>query len=305
MSIGYDKALFTFALGVLLCSAAGYLLSGQQRRVVGELQDLPRVDRRYQPLEQPARLSGALADWKAPNSQSWNPKAIFEVFTPPLIYYHRDANTFSLTPPLSAGAAGEGFGMELVGIERELYRIQLGGFALGPGPDVGGPIVLLYNEETGQLLLARRGQRFAQEQFALLDFQARKFFKEQPDGSRILFEDISCHIFDERLNEKVALSSTGKRRIRHADAIFRASVDASRIFKVREGESFEVNGQKFIVRTVDPKTQTVEIEKLSGRQEEPHIQVLTLVQASAGAEKLLSVPAEHPNGPDAPAYLFP
>lgn len=267
-----------------------------------KLQDLPEVDRRSRLVEQPARPTWALADWKAPNSQSWNPKAIFEVFTPPLIYYHKEANTFSLTPP---GDTGKDFGVELVGIERELYRIQLGGFALGPSSDVGGPIVLLYNEETGQLLRARRGQRFAQAQFALLDFQARKFFKEQPDGSRILFEDISCHIFDERLNEKVALSTTGKRRIRHADAIFRTSVDASRIFKVREGETFEVNGQKFIVRTVDPETQTVEIEKLSGRQEEPLIQVLTLVQTPASAKQPFSSPVEYPKGPYAPANSFP
>ena len=305
MSISYDKALFTLALGVLLCSAAGYLLTGQQRHVVSELPDLPEVDIPYRPVEQPARPTGALAAWKTPSSQSWNPKAIFEVFTPPLIYYHREANTFSLTPPLPTGDAGKGFGVELVGIERELYRIQLGGFAQGPDSDARGPIVLLYNEETGQLLRARRGERFAQEQFSLLDFQARKFFKEQPDGSRILFEDVSCHIFDERLNEEVVLSTSGKRRIRHADAIFRTSGDGSRIFKVREGETFKVNGHKYIVRAVDSENRTVEVEKLSGRQKEPHIQVLTLVQAPASAKQTFSSPDEYPKGPDASAHSFP
>ena len=115
MNIGYDKALFTFALGVLLCSTSGYLLTGQQRHVVSELPELPEVDRPYRPVVKTARPTGAMAEWKAPSSQSWNSKAIFEVFTPPLIYYHREANTFSLTPPLPTGDASEDFGVELVG----------------------------------------------------------------------------------------------------------------------------------------------------------------------------------------------
>lgn len=289
MKTGYDKVLITISMGVLFCSAAGYLISSSQRRVSRELPEIPQVDNPYLPVD-PAGLSEPSGVWNAPPSQSWDPKAIFEVFTPPLIYYQKEANTFSLTPPLLSEGIGGDFGIELVGIERKLYRIQLGGFTQGPALVDSGPIVLLYNLETRELLRAHRGQRFAQDQFTLLDFRTRKYFEKQQDGTRLLFNNATCLILDERLNEEVTLSTAGKRLTRRAEAIFKATGNSSLVLKTIEGEIFEIDGQKFIVHEINPESRTVEVEKISGVQNKPEIQILTMAQVSLGDKSSFQTP---------------
>lgn len=125
-----------------------------------------------------AREVAAGRTWRRPEAQSSGAGWVYEVFTPPVIYYHAGAKAFAVTPPevLARGpaVAAEGdaaFGLELLAVKREPYRLQLAGYFGAPGNYLGAFVSHLVPET----LLGRAGKRFAQLQLALLSLEIRKF----------------------------------------------------------------------------------------------------------------------------------
>ena len=77
-------------------------------------------------------LSDAV-DWGQPKSQggrNW----IFDIFTPPVIYYDEETGTFTVTPPFpGAEAVDEAFELQLVEVKPVPYRFQLVSYAGAQG----------------------------------------------------------------------------------------------------------------------------------------------------------------------------
>jgi len=111
--------------------------------------------------------------WLPPEPQGRGPQWVFDVFTPPEIFYHPLRQEFfvkSVLPPsesavatgvLSEAQSAQSNGLRLLGVRREEYPLQLSGY-LGDAfeGDLGYSFFGLFeNRETGETLLLRGGSR--------------------------------------------------------------------------------------------------------------------------------------------------
>jgi len=85
----------------------------------------------------------------------------FDLFTPPVIYYDPTTGRFSVasleTVELPQVPLVQPFGVRLLTVERQPYRLQLVGYA----GTVDDPLGIFANEISGEGIVARSGHRFA------------------------------------------------------------------------------------------------------------------------------------------------
>ena len=106
-------------------------LSSQGRPMLSEME----VNAPWYEAEAP---QDRLESWAAPKSQSRGEEWVFDVFTPPVIYYDPISREFAVTPP-NLQARDDGlsqwthFDLELLEVRLRPYRLQLVGYAGEPG----------------------------------------------------------------------------------------------------------------------------------------------------------------------------
>jgi len=98
--------------------------------------------------------------WAAPIDQRKSAGWIYDLFTPPEIFYDADANRFTVTPPtttfseaIDPAIARIGSGIRLVEVQRPEFPLQLIGF-VGKGREAAG---LFQNVSSGETFLGRDG----------------------------------------------------------------------------------------------------------------------------------------------------
>lgn len=157
-----------------------------------------------------ARAAAPGRAWRRPVAQSSGAGWVYEVFTPPVIYYHAGAQAFAVTPPdvlvrgpALAATGDAAFGLELLEVKREPYRLQLAGYFGAPGDYLGAFVSRLVPET----LLGRAGRRFAQLELALLSLEIRKF-NLAPDEPVPVYEMAAVAVVhDEQAKADVTLDS--------------------------------------------------------------------------------------------------
>ena len=148
------------------------------------------------------------ADWPDPAEGAATDAWVFDVFTPPVIYYDRDTGRFAVSPPeLTAPVESEimatPFGVDLVRIVREPFRLQLIGYA---GTEAE-PLGIFRNNVAGAGVVARMGKAFPE-----LGLQIRNLVIRREDSivpySMPLREIVAvAEIWDERAQRAIELSS--------------------------------------------------------------------------------------------------
>ena len=174
MSLTLRLPVEKIALGgaLALLATAGVWVWSQQPRLDAlrrESAATPLVGGEYPRAEfaAPARVAKT---WPKPTAQSHGAGWVYEVFTPPVIYYHEGAKSFAVTPPLQLGESQLAFGLELIDVQRELYRLQLVGYVGSPGDYVAAFV----SPKLPETLLARSGKRFDELGLALASVDVRK-----------------------------------------------------------------------------------------------------------------------------------
>lgn len=86
----------------------------------------------YKPVD--LRVGAAVYEpWAKPAVQSAGTGWLYEIFTPPVVFYHKPSAAFTVMPPLESAEATSSFNLELLGVKPELYRLQLAGYFGEPG----------------------------------------------------------------------------------------------------------------------------------------------------------------------------
>src|SRR5687767_7844597 len=95
--------------------------------------------------------------WAAPVAQSRGREWIYDTFTPPEIFYNARSKQFTVKPPSSLvdEDTQEAFGLELIAVRPEPFRLQLIGYAGGEGNWRG----TFQNVISGEVFLAAAGRR--------------------------------------------------------------------------------------------------------------------------------------------------
>ena len=229
------------------------------------------------------------ARWDPPEAQSMGREWIFEIFTPPLIYFDPETVRFTLTPPL-APEEEPPFGVRLVAIERELYRAQYAGHA---GAE-GRYFVELEDTSTGRYYRGRAGEVIPEMELEVRGFSAgqRMVTPAEPGGTPYLDRWVELTIFDRLKGETVVLTAE-PRYAPEPLAVF-VSEDGGTERRRREGETFRLGEATFEVEAVDRLAGRVRLAKRALNGELLATETLTLPPASTPAPSSTLFPASRP-----------
>jgi hypothetical protein len=238
----------------------------QTERVAAEL-----TGAAYAPSALPAPLSSAPA-WKKPAAQSSGGEWIYELFTPPVIYYHAMARSFTVTPPIYlAEKTNLPFGLELLAVKREPFRLQLVGY-VGGAEDVRGAFV---SSQVPDTLLARAGRRFDQLGLAVKSLEVRKLNLTPNDPRPIYDVAAVAVVHDERTGTEVTLDTRGPKLTDTPLAVLRAVADAkARPRELHVGDTFQQDDSTFRIERIQLDPPEVVVAKQTAGLPYPETRVL-------------------------------
>lgn len=266
----YDKILFLIGILMLLAGAYYYLNRSEAipQALPAHLTAPPAGDA-YSPIRVPD-IGAETVEWGEPESQSFGPLWVYDVFTPPKIYFNEETNEFLPEPPRPP-VGPPPFGLQLVEIKQELYRLQFDGYMDAPSGKPEDAILLFDNVETGTLSRGSVGTRNADGEFTVVSFELRR---EEQDG--LLRRVPTVTILDERIGREVVL--TEAERLTLPDQIITVlqgtEPDYPRFEVPAEGGTITIGESIFTVSNISFDNQSVRVEKTDPELEEPEIRIL-------------------------------
>lgn len=219
--------------------------------------------RLYQPVNL-ASENREMKSWDGPVSQSPGKNWIFEVFTPPIIYFDPRSNEWTLEPPVEEIEKDKPLGLELLVFQREFYRLQYNGYLIVPAGGVKDTMILIDNLETEKGIYGRVGQRFENDQFYILSFDVKRFLVESdnPIQTPYFDEHIRLIVFDERLGEEITLTGNKKKFKPQVKAVIRSIEDPIQSVTVGEGESFIIAESEYKCVEIDLANNSVRVRRV-------------------------------------------
>ncbi len=256
----YDKILFGISLIILIGFSIVFYQRSQQ--VIEELEtDLPppRVDNVYE-LTPDTPLELEPSFWSAPGPQSPGQAWVYDVFTPPSIYYNEADDRFVSEPPGIEARDEEVLAVEFVEFRRAPFRIQLTGQAGSEGEYT----LMFRNVETGRYYVTRLGRTLDEVDVEIIDFN---IIREEVNG--VVGRTSKAVILDQRSGEEVTLIQ-GETKYTDEPAIFvRTNEQPPRTINARLGEVFEVGEHTYRVEDFTLEPPEVILIKTSPDREEP------------------------------------
>ncbi|MEY4939552.1 MAG: hypothetical protein RIQ93_1287 [Verrucomicrobiota bacterium] len=221
--------------------------------------------------------------WNPPTAQARGREWVYDLFTPPEIYYNGRSKQFTVKPPAGFGddAPTEPFGLELDAVRPEPFRLQLIGYMGAEGNWRG----TFENLQTGEVFLATAGRRVANLALTIRALDVRERPVALPQGMTTRQRVASAVVFDERSGREVTITH----RERHfTDTLFAVVLpsDASAAREVRTGEVFKVGNVTYRIEKITLSPPSIEVTKEAPGRAQPERRTLT--------------PQEHEPGENAP-----
>ncbi len=283
----YDKILLVVALLALGGSAAYYFM-GQGEAPDGSGATSALSGKAYDSLPAPQPVAGGSTEWPEAVHVGDDVNRLYRVFTPPKIYLDPETGELTWDAPLVEGGGPVEvipFGVELVALQRELFRIQLEadfGSSTGSNDDA---IIQLYNHEKGEKILGSPGDEYPEHEFKIVSFRVERVIQEE-EGSTVIFKNPIVVIEDLRAGQEITLSGAerlyvpGKFEI---DMRTESEGEAQTFTWTDAGQTYEsTNGDVFTLLEFNFDNQSITVEKMPASTEEgqpeAEVEVLTPVQ---------------------------
>lgn len=286
----YDKIVLAVALLVLLGSVGFYFLrTGNQSYDVEGLLSKSPSGGAYQWISKPDIIN-ADSSWPEPVAQDPEGQWVYDVFTPPKIWWDSKTESFVAVSPFLPVAPKPPFGLQLTRIERPLYRIQLDAYFQRPE----GSVMLLRDVESGESLRGREGDVFEEQAFEIKSFKVERVATE--DGG--ITQVPSVTIFDRRINKDVVISSEPlylEGQIRIILSTTNPPYSVQEYVLQNAGETIQVGEDSFTLLEFDFDNQTASVEKSSPQLEEKEVQLLKASGRPSSNAVSPTEPQEQPN----------
>jgi len=211
---------------------------------------------------QPAALTNpetATEMWGTPAVRENGSEWLFDVFTPPVIYYDVASHEFSVTPPDAGMGELRGvelpFGLELVEVKRTPYRVQLVGYV---GSE-GDYIATFEDLEAGETFLGRPGRTIEAPGVLLRSFTVEKVRDESGGGTTVQDTRATAVIRDLRQDRDVTLVQKVRLMDDAPTAVLRITGELARNVEARQGGTVTTADATFVIGmvTLDPPTAEV------------------------------------------------
>jgi hypothetical protein len=268
-----DKILFGIALVFLLASAGWALL---QTSKLSELRNSANVGgalSAYNPagIDAP-RVSTKV--WPQPLAQTRGAEWIYDVFTPPEIYYDATTRQFSVTPPVTNSAILKEpvpFGVELVSIKQDIFRLQLVGYIGGEGDYRGN----FENALSGETIIGRAGKEFKDLGLKLKNFQVKRNVIKSPDSMDTIDIEAIAVLVDTKTGVETTL--TNKRRlVKGTPIVILKETVSGNTLELKAESIFVIGDATYTVLSATAEPASVVITKTSPALGEPDTKTLTL-----------------------------
>lgn len=186
--------------------------------------------------------------WNDAPTQSRGQDWLYDVFTPPVIYYNPQTGSFTVTPPANseprvAARTDEPYDIELLEVKQEPYRIQLVGY-VGAADN---PLATFEIAGSGEMVVGRPGKLFDRHEFTLKSFNIAPRTTPAGEGTPVVEMVAVAGIIDERTGKEEFLTDREKKMMPRLQATFRINVYPGETRTVREGATIEANGQVYLV----------------------------------------------------------
>ena len=203
------------------------------------------------------------ATWMNPRSQKRGSKWLFDVFTPPRIYYNPVSQEFAVTPPdllakQDTNDPWSSFGLQLLDVRPRPYRLQLIGYAGEPG----NYIATFEYIPTGEALLAKEGNLLVEVGVKIVSFDVKQMEVEQ-EGAMKVFENVGvAKLMDFEQNEEIYLTNLETKIFSDLEARVR-TVEDGQEYVVREGSQVKLEHGLYIIGDLSSEPKEAMITRVS------------------------------------------
>jgi hypothetical protein len=220
-----------------------------------------------------AGRTGALTKpclWTEPAAQRRGRGWVYDVFTPPSLYYDpraRMLSAMSAAEAARADSADAAPDLELLTVRRGPFRLQLVGYAGGADDRRG----IFANINTGETVIGREGERLA-EQGLTVKSLSLKYPYAGSDGSTATGDPVATAIVtDESTDEEMVLTNHEQCLAGAPIGLFMSRKTPGFRRELREGESITVNGVNYCIERIDLQPPQVVVVYAGPGEIEPHI----------------------------------
>lgn len=218
--------------------------------------------------------------WGLPKAQSAGGSWLFDVFTPPVIYYSTETRKFTVTVPVITRstdipdsvlpAAADPFGLELVKVVQPLFRLQLVGY-VGEGPSARGNF---QNELTGAIIFGTTGKKLPDLNLEVVHFSAERVRTPVVDGTVIIETVVKATVRDTLTGEVIPLDANVRRSEGPLTVTFK-QIDGTEI-AAKSGEVLALGGFTFTVGALQLDPPSAVVTKVGGELTEPLLEILVI-----------------------------
>jgi hypothetical protein len=270
---GKEKILLAIAVVVALGSAGvfGTFAWRNTRTPRGPVARVTLSDMPYTPTatDAPAVKTDL---WSPPIAQSRGRDWIYDTFTPPEIFYNARSKHFTVKPPLGASEElpEEPFGLELIAVRPEPFRLQLIGYVGGEGDWRG----TFQNLVTGEVFLAAAGRRVPNLALSIKALEVRTVDIALPHSMTTRQRVATAIIHDDRTKRDVTLSHR-ERQFTGGLAAFVAATGETATREVRERETFKLGEATYRVEKISLAPPAIDVTKESPSLTQPDRRTLS------------------------------
>lgn len=233
-------------------------------------------------------VNGAKAEsWQPPSGQRKSRQWVYDVFTPPEIFFDPHLKEFSVTPPTTAIERDEStataaqrpasLGVELMGVKRTLFRLQLIGFVESDRGYQG----LFENTLTSETFLAAKGRSVPALNLVIEDVDVRTHSVSLPESMTTQQTLATASVRDLSSGEIIALTTLERCYAAAPRATLVTGISAMAQRDVRNGDVIEVDGVTYEIGEIQLAPPSVTICRRASAQVAAERRTLNLKDAKA------------------------
>lgn len=208
--------------------------------------------------------------WTAPAPQAAGKDWLFEVFTPPIIYYNQTTKRFTVEQPVYVREDPkdpsdpqppkvEHYGIELVKVTQPLFRLQLVGY-VGEGPNARGNFE---NQLNGDIIFGAAGKKIPALNLEVVSFVAERRRTKVQGGTEIVETICNAVVRDTVTGVETKLDHKIRTPEGPLEVTFKDELDGG-LLTAKSGDTLVVGAHTFVVGELQTTPPSAVVTKSGG-----------------------------------------
>ncbi|MBC2605254.1 hypothetical protein [Pelagicoccus albus] len=201
--------------------------------------------------------------WSSPESQSRGEDWVFDVFTPPVIYYDPNTREFAVIPPTGAqetfvDGMWAAFDVELLEVRQKPYKLQLVGYA----GNEGSYIAYFEKSSDNTLVYLSVGQEEGDLGVRLVGFSEQQIEIRNEDDTPVIQSVGVARLEDFESGQEISLTNTETKMFSALEAKVRLLPARLERF-VQEGSRLELRSGDYLIEDLSAQPEAAIVTKIS------------------------------------------